>query len=98
MGPVLEMRNIVKKFGSLRALDNVDFSVEKGETVAIIGPSGSGKSTLIRCVNGLTRITSGTITLTFMIGSRITGSALRHASLNAMLPAILNAISDESTS
>ncbi|MGI6722210.1 MAG: amino acid ABC transporter ATP-binding protein [Anaerovoracaceae bacterium] len=60
---MLTMKNIVKQFSSTRALDNVDFSVSEGETVAIIGPSGSGKSTLLRCINGLTRVTSGKITL-----------------------------------
>ena len=49
MEKILEMKNIVKKFGDFTAVDNVDFSLEKGEIVAIIGPSGSGKSTLLRC-------------------------------------------------
>lgn len=60
---ILEMKNIIKNFGNFTALENVDFSVEKGETVAIIGPSGSGKSTLLRCINCLERITRGSITL-----------------------------------
>ena len=63
MEKILEMKNIVKKFANVDALNGVDFSVAEGETVAIIGPSGSGKSTLLRCVNCLTRITSGKITL-----------------------------------
>lgn len=63
MAKILEMKGIVKDYSSCRALDNIDFSVEEGETVAIIGPSGSGKSTLLRCVNCLTRISSGRITL-----------------------------------
>lgn len=63
MAPILEMKQIVKEFPGCLALDHVDFSMEKGETVAIIGPSGSGKSTLLRCINCLTRVTTGSITL-----------------------------------
>lgn len=63
MGSILEMKQIVKDYANCRALDHVDFSMEQGETVAIIGPSGSGKSTLLRCINCLNRITSGKITL-----------------------------------
>ena len=63
MEKILEMKDIVKDFGDFRAVDHVDFSMEKGEIVAIIGPSGSGKSTLLRCINGLNKPTSGEVTL-----------------------------------
>lgn len=63
MEQILEMKQIVKDFANCRALDHVDFSMKRGETVAIIGPSGSGKSSLLRCINCLNRITSGSITL-----------------------------------
>ncbi|MCI5536738.1 MAG: amino acid ABC transporter ATP-binding protein [Clostridiales bacterium] len=60
---MLEMRNIVKDYSGFKAVNNVDFSMHKGEIVAIIGPSGSGKSSLLRCINGLNTITSGDMDL-----------------------------------
>ena len=60
---ILEMKDIVKDYSGFKAVDHVDFSLLKGEIVAIIGPSGSGKSTLLRCINGLNTITSGEIDL-----------------------------------
>ena len=60
---ILNMQNIVKEFSGCKALKGVDFSISKGEIVAIIGPSGSGKSTLLRCINGLAEMTSGEIQL-----------------------------------
>ena len=60
---ILEMSGIIKRFGDLTAVDNVDFSIRKGEIAAIIGPSGSGKSTLLRSINGLETITEGQIKL-----------------------------------
>ncbi len=48
---LVEIRNIHKKFGALEVLKGVDFSVETGEVVCLIGRSGSGKSTMLRCIN-----------------------------------------------
>jgi len=59
--PLLQMRAVTKEFGSFTALHAVDFSLNKGDVVAIIGPSGSGKSTLLRCINMLELIDSGTM-------------------------------------
>ncbi|MCL2851117.1 MAG: amino acid ABC transporter ATP-binding protein [Firmicutes bacterium] len=58
---VIEVKNLVKKFGKLTVLDDVCIDVKKGEVIAIIGSSGSGKSTLIRCMNGLETSTSGDV-------------------------------------
>ena len=73
---ILEMKNIVKDYSGFKAVDNVDFSMHKGEIVAIIGPSGSGKSTLLRCINGLNSITSGEIEL-----KGTTGMVFQHFNL-----------------
>ena len=61
MTAVIEIRDLHKYFGDLEVLKGIDFQVEEGEVVCIIGPSGSGKSTLLRCVNRLEEATSGTI-------------------------------------
>lgn len=60
---VLELKNIVKDYSGFKALDGINFSMSKGEIVAVIGPSGSGKSTMLRCINGLVSITSGEVVL-----------------------------------
>src|SRR2546430_2557860 len=61
--PVLEARGISKSFGTVTALENVDFEVYPREIVALIGDNGAGKSTLIKILSGATRPDTGTITL-----------------------------------
>lgn len=58
---IIQTKEISKRFGEIIALDGVNFGVETGEVVVIIGPSGSGKSTLLRCLNGLEKTDSGEI-------------------------------------
>ncbi|HSL11407.1 MAG TPA: amino acid ABC transporter ATP-binding protein [Actinomycetota bacterium] len=59
--PVVKIRNLHKRFGTLEVLKGVDMDVHQGEVVVIFGRSGSGKSTLLRCVNFLEDPTEGTI-------------------------------------
>ncbi len=49
--PVIEVRHLKKHFGDLEVLNDINFSVDKGQVISIIGSSGSGKSTLLRCIN-----------------------------------------------
>ena len=58
---LLEMKHIKKDFGGLQVLQDISFTVEKGQVLGIIGPSGSGKSTLLRCATGLETADSGEI-------------------------------------
>ena len=58
---ILEVKGIEKSFGTLKVLEGIDFSLERGETIAIIGSSGSGKTTLLRCLNFLERPDKGSI-------------------------------------
>src|SRR5712691_5951455 len=66
--PMVIIRQLVKQFGKLRAVDNLDMTINTGETFGLIGPNGSGKTTLIRMMVGLVRPTSGTI---HIMGERV---------------------------
>jgi len=58
---VVEIKGLIKNFGENEILKGIDFSIEKGDVVCIIGASGSGKSTLLRCINLLETPTAGEI-------------------------------------
>ncbi|ONX39734.1 amino acid ABC transporter ATP-binding protein, partial [Burkholderia cenocepacia] len=76
--PLVETRGLEKNFGTHHVLKGIDFSVERGQVVSIIGRSGSGKSTLLRTLNGLESIDAGTISVD---GERVDA---RHADLRAL--------------
>ncbi len=63
MPPVIEVRNLVKHFGSTRALDGLDLTVDVGEVHGFLGPNGAGKTTTLRCLLGLLHTDSGSATV-----------------------------------
>ncbi|MFC6905899.1 amino acid ABC transporter ATP-binding protein [Halalkalicoccus tibetensis] len=68
--PLLEIDDVVKRYGDETALDGVSLEMDRGDVGVLIGPSGSGKSTLLRCVNRLTEIDDGAI---YLDGELVTG-------------------------
>ena len=58
---ILEIKNLTKNFGGLRANDDISFSLNRGELLGVIGPNGAGKTTLFNCISGLYPLTSGEI-------------------------------------
>src|SRR5664279_2727955 len=61
--PVIDVKNVTKKFKDFVAVDDVSFSVKHGELFALLGPNGAGKSTIIKMLTTLLRPTSGEMTL-----------------------------------
>lgn len=73
--PMIELQQIVKRFGDVTILNGINLSIPEGTVTALVGPSGGGKSTLLRCINLLEVPNSGTLTLggkslTFVDGKR----------------------------
>ena len=58
---LLDVINVTKDFGGLRANDDISFSLDRGELLGLIGPNGAGKTTLFNCISGLHSVTSGAI-------------------------------------
>ena len=61
MSALLEVRGVTKRFGGLRAVNDVSFSVQEGEILSVIGPNGAGKSTLFKLISSFLRTTSGEV-------------------------------------
>lgn len=77
-GLLIEVNNLIKKFGTFRALDGVNMNVEQGDVYGLVGPNGAGKSTLIRLLTGVYRQDAGEI---FMDGEPIYENRSRKAEI-----------------
>jgi ABC-type branched-subunit amino acid transport system ATPase component len=71
--PILEIKNLTKSYGAVKAVNDVSMHIERGEIAGLIGPNGSGKSTFFDCSTGLARPDTGTVVLD---GQDITGWSL----------------------
>jgi ABC-2 type transport system ATP-binding protein len=60
---MIQVQGLTRNFRNVEALQNVSFSVEPGEILGLIGPNGAGKSTAIRCITGILKPTSGTVSI-----------------------------------
>ena len=73
MKPLLEVQNLIKYYGNksslTKAVNDISFTVEKGEFTAVMGASGSGKTTLLNCISTIDRVTGGHI---FVNGQEVT--------------------------
>ncbi|SMC25340.1 ABC-2 type transport system ATP-binding protein [Clostridium acidisoli DSM 12555] len=58
---ILEIKNLIKRYGDFLAVDNVSLSIKEGEILGLLGPNGAGKTTIINCIIGLNKIDSGSI-------------------------------------
>lgn len=86
--PMVEIRELVKNFGKLRAIDNLTMTINSGETFGLIGPNGSGKTTLIRMLVGLIHPTHGEIRIS---GQRMPSSKVApHIGYMTQLSALYN--------
>jgi len=78
---MLEIRQIVKTFGGVRALKNISFEMEKGEFVGLIGPNGSGKTTLFNVISGTYKPTSGFVVFEGEKLNHLTPDKICHAGI-----------------
>lgn len=78
---MIKVENLHKYFNQQHVLKGIDFSVNKGEVVSILGPSGSGKSTLLRCINFLEQPTSGIVEIS---GKRVNIESARKADIQSL--------------
>ncbi len=88
---MISISKLTKQFGKLRALDNVDLELEKGQITGLLGPNGSGKTTLIKLMNGLLQPSSGEITIAGMKPGRETKRIVAYLPDRNALPEYMTA-------
>lgn len=84
--PALELVSLVKRFGSVTAVDNLDLAVREGEFLTLLGPSGSGKTTVLRLIAGFERATEGRVLVGGREVSRLSPQSAGSASSSSTTP------------
>jgi ABC-2 type transport system ATP-binding protein len=90
--PILEVAELVKDFGSLRAVDGISFMALSGEIIGLLGPNGAGKTTTINMILGILKSTSGSITVSGVQSGHVVSnikSMINFAAVYAHMPANL---------
>ena len=87
-GTVLDVRGLARRFGDLKAVDDVSFSVQAGETLGLIGPNGAGKTTVFELISGYLRPQAGSVVFE---GTDITGSSPESRSRLGLIRSFQNA-------
>ena len=95
MAPILEIKDITKKFGGLTAVNGVAFSVNDREILSVIGPNGAGKSTLFKLIASFLKPTSGEV---LFGGERISGLAPHIVARKGVVRTFQETRSEEHTS
>ncbi|MGH8737823.1 MAG: ABC transporter ATP-binding protein, partial [Burkholderiales bacterium] len=83
MTPAIEIRDVEKRYGALRALDGVNLAIAQGEFFGLLGPNGAGKTTLISVVAGLARADAGSVSI---LGADVTAEYRRARRLLGIVP------------
>lgn len=88
MESILNVKNVEKYYGNkeniTKALDNISFSIDKGEFIGIMGPSGSGKTTLLNCISTIDKVTTGSIEIDREDITRLKGKKLDRFRMNKL--------------
>ncbi|MEG2936321.1 MAG: ABC transporter ATP-binding protein [Clostridium sp.] len=88
MKSILTVRNVEKYYGSknniTKALDDISFTIDKGEFIGIMGPSGSGKTTLLNCISTIDKVTTGSIEIESCDITRLKGKNLDRFRMNKL--------------
>jgi ABC-2 type transport system ATP-binding protein len=89
MPAVLEVENLVKSYGSVKAIDGISFEVLSGETFGMLGPNGAGKTTTVEIIEGLRPADSGKISVLGMDVSRVPGAIKQRIGVQLQAPSLL---------